>query len=169
MKREILIIIGLAAVAVAIGLFIFLRGRDTSPTVSPNLASAEQSVAVVPFTKITQGEKSTVTRRVNYLITSTDELQKLWKMVDATIPPPAIDFEKQAVLAIFAGNESTSSIAIAKIEDTDTRLVSIAVTKPDSACVSKLAAPSPYEIVVVPATTLPLAHADLATTVSCPN
>lgn len=169
MKREFLIITGLMLVAVAIGIFIFLRGQNTAPEVSPNLASAEQSASVVPFTKITRGEKSTVTRRVNYLITSAEELQRLWKMVDATPPPPTVDFKTHAVLAIFAGNESTSSIAIAKIEDTDTRLVSITIAKPDDACAKSQSADSPYEIVSVPLTTLPLAHADLTTTVSCPN
>lgn len=162
--QHVLLIVGLALVIIALGVFAFLNQRDTSPGVSQNLASAQSSI--VPVTKITQGQKSIVTRRVNYLITSAEELTKLWKMVDATPPPPAIDFKKQAVLAIFAGSEPRASIAVSKVEDADKRVVSITLTKH---CESSQALASSYEIVAVPATGLPLTHQDIATPASCPN
>ncbi|MCR4333928.1 MAG: hypothetical protein NUV60_02885 [Patescibacteria group bacterium] len=168
MQRDTHIIIGLALVALAIGVFFLARFRTASDTPSA-VANIQPSAVIVPFTKIVSGEKSTVTERVNYLITSSDELTKLWKMVDATGTPPTVDFNTQNVIAVFAGKESTSSIAVAKIEDTNARVVSVTLTKPDGACATELTAPAPYEIVVVAVTTLPLAHEDLAATAGCPN
>jgi hypothetical protein len=169
MKRETLIIIGVVLVALIIGVVVFFSGRGSVPTnTSSVVASTQPSAVIVPFTEITSGSKSTVATRVNYVITSTDELNKLWKMIDATGTPPAIDFKTRAVIAVFAGKESTSSIAVAKIEDTDARMVSITIAKPDSTC-TKQSSASPYEIVAVPITSLPLAHKDISTTVNCSN
>jgi hypothetical protein len=170
MKRDTLIIIGVALAAIAIGVVIFLSGRGNIPNTSSAVANSQPSAAVaVPFTEITRGSKSTVTTRVNYFITSTDELNKLWKMIDATGTPPVIDFNTHTVLAVFAGKESTSSITVAKIEDTSTRMVSVAIAKPDSACAKKPPAISVYEIVAVPTTSLPLTHQDISTTATCPQ
>jgi len=69
------------------------------------------------------------------------------------------------VIVVFAGNESSSSIAIAKIEDTTARTVSIAITKPD--CAKPPSVASPYEIVAVSATSLPLAHQDIEQKSDC--
>jgi hypothetical protein len=170
MKRDTLIIIGIALVALVIGVVVFLSGHGGVPDTSSAVANTQPSAAVsVPFTEITRGSKSTVTTRVNYFITSADQLSKLWKMIDATGTPPVIDFNTHAVLAVFAGKESTSSITVAKIEDTSTRMVSVAIAKPDSACAKKPLATSVYEIVAVPTTSLPLAHQDISTTATCPQ
>jgi hypothetical protein len=96
-------------------------------------------------------------------------LSELWKTIGAKGTPPAVDFTKQTVLAVFAGTASTSSIEIAKIEDTNARMVSIALTKPDSTCPQKGVTASPYEIVTMPTTLLSLAHEDVLTTASCKN
>lgn len=169
MKRETLIIIGVVLVALIIGVMVFFSGRGSVSTdTSSVVANTQPSAVIVPFTEITSGSKSTVATRVNYVITSTDELNKLWKMIDATGTPPAIDFKTHAVLAVFAGKESTSLIIVAKIEDTNARMVSVAITKPDGACAPKQSAMAPYDIVAVPVTSLPLAHEDISTTVPCP-
>ncbi len=123
--------------------------------------------ATVPFTKLTAGRQSVIPKRVNYVITSPIQLNELWQVVNAPGTPPAVDFETQAVLAVFAGNESSSSIAIAKIEDSNARMVSIAITKPD--CTEPPSVASPYEIVAVSATSLPLKHSDIPITISCPR
>lgn len=169
--KDTSIIIGMAAVAVVIGVVIFLNGGGSSIANTGQSAEAniQPSAIVVPFTELAHGTNSTVTKRTNYLVTSTDEFKKLWKMVDATGTPPAVDFSTQNVIAVFAGKESTSSIAIAKIEDTNARMVSISITKPDSICSVRPSVVSPYEIVIVLATSLPLAHADLSTIASCPK
>jgi hypothetical protein len=156
MRRDTLTIGGVALISVAIGVVVFLSGAVTN----------RSSVVTVPFTTLIQGRQSAVARRVNYFITSSAQLSEIWKVVNASGTPPKVDFKKQAVIAVFAGNESSSSIAVAKIEDTNARMVSIAIAKPD--CTANADA-SPYEIVAVPTTSLPLAHTDIPTTVDCPK
>lgn len=165
--RDKIIIIGIAVLAIVVGVLIFLSGGAKTPDVSPAVASNQTSAVAVPFTKLAVGAKSDVAVRVNYLITSSSELSKLWTMIDAKGNPPAVDFSKQVVLAVFAGKESTSSIAIAKIEDTEARTVSISITRPEGTCAEKAVVTSPYEIAVVPISTLPMTHEDELTTTKC--
>lgn len=167
--RDTLIIISLAAVAAVVGSFLFFRGNVPSPS-SSTAPSAQSSVVAVSFTPLVHGSRSTVTKRVNYFITSADELHTLWKMVDATSTPPTIDFNKDAVIAVFAGQQPTAGYAISvlKVVDSSARLVSITLAKPDGTCITGQALTTPYEIVAVPTTALPLAHEDISTTVSCP-
>lgn len=169
--RDKTIIIGVAVLAIVIGVLIFLSGSGAttnSDLITPEPNNPDTAVAV-SFTKLAQGAKSSIAIRANYIITSSSELGELWTMIDAKGNPPEVDFSKQAVLAVFAGEEPTSSIAIAKIEDTNARLVSITLTKPEGACATKASATSPYELAVVSATSLPLTHADILTTTKCQN
>ena len=164
--QEKLIIIG-TALLIVIGIPVFFLTRNTpSPIV---ITDVPPVVVAVPFTKLTQGTQSVVARRVNYVLTSSTELSELWRTIDAPGKPPRVDFKKNAVLAVFAGNESGTSISVAKIEDTNTRMVSIAIAKPNGPCELVQPAASPYEIVTVPTTSLHLTHEDISTTVSCPK
>lgn len=162
MKREHLIFIGVALVMFIFLIIIVLVGRRASPIV---ITDIQPATVVVPFTKLAQGRQSVVAKRVNYVLTSPAQLNELWTTIDAIGTPPKVDFKTHAVIAVFAGNESSSSIAIAKIEDTNARMVSIAIAKPD--CTEPPAQASPYEIVAVSATSLPLAHTDIPTTSQC--
>ena len=167
--RDTLIIIGLAIIAVGIGTFLFLRGNLSSASLSAT-ATDNTPATIVPFTKIARGNTSTVTKRVNYLISSADGLDKLWKMINATSTPPAVDFNKDAVIAVFAGEKPTTgyTIAVSKIEDSGERLVSITIANPDGNCVTGQTLTTPYELIRVPATSLPLAHTNISATASCP-
>jgi hypothetical protein len=131
-------------------------------TVYGNTISSSSSAAIsVPFTRITQGTQSNISERTNYLITSSDELTKLWKMVGAKGDPPKIDFTKDCIAAIFAGT-------VSRVEDTNVRTVMVTLGTPDGRCLSKNATTTPYEIVTVPITSLPLAHKDISLTNVCP-
>lgn len=167
MRKETRIIIG-AVLLFGIGLPVFLFSSDglSSPIV---ITDANPAAAIVPFTKLTQGEQSVVKKRVNYVLTSPTQLSELWKTVNATGQPPEIDFKTHAVIAVFAGQEPISAIAVEKIEDSDTRMVSIMLTKPAGACAEIRSTASPYEIVAMSTTSLPLAHEDISTTVNCPE
>ena len=163
--REKLIIGTALLVGVGIATFFLIRNAP-----SPIIITDVRPVTItVPFTKLTQGKQSVIARRVNYVLKSPAELSELWKVIKAAGKPPKINFNTHAVIAVFAGNEASVAIAVAKIEDTNTRMVSIAITKPSGACAQKQLMASPYEIVVVPATSLPLAHEDVPVTVSCPK
>lgn len=170
-----MLIIGIAAlVAIGIGVGVVIFDNDVFKDIPSSVSSSsgtngQLSAVIVPFTEIARGSSSAIPTRVNYHLTSPDQLHDLWQTIGAVGTPPAVDFKTRAVLAIFAGKEPSSAIAIAKIEDTDTRLVSIVVAKPDTACAKEGVTASPYEIVTVPATTLPLTHKDILATTSCSN
>lgn len=171
--RNTLITIGLVLLAAVVGIFIYLsgRGQDLQKESLPAVATAQVPATVVSFTKLAHGTHSTITTRVNYSITSTDQLGKLWKMIDATSTPPVVDFKIQTVVAVFAGQKSTAgySIAVSKIEDSESRMVSVTLASPEGACSAKKSATAPYEIIVVPSTALSFAHEDISTTTACPK
>lgn len=163
MKQERLIIIGVALAALCIGTYLFLSG-DFS-----DVSNTQPTAIAVPFTPLLRGTHSNVTSRVNYFITSPDELNELWKMINATSTPPKVDFEKDAVIAVFAGQQPSAGYAIqvSKVVDSSARLVSIIIAKPDDGCMKGQSLTTPYELVTIPTTSLPLAHEDLSTTAEC--
>lgn len=163
--------IGVALIAVAIGVAVFISDKGNLQSTSSFVADNQSSAVIVPFTKLVQGTQSTIEKRVNYFITSTTQLSELWKMIDAAGTPPKVDFKKDAVIAVFAGRQPTTGYAIevSKVLDSSSRMVSITLAKPDGACAPTQSSSSPYEIVAVPVTSLPLAHQDIVTSVNCPK
>ena len=173
MREETLIIAGAALVVVVLGGagLLSVRSSDTTPTVvAPVITDSQPLVAEVPFTTLVQGTTSSVAKRINYRATSASQLKELWKMISATSTPPAINFATQEVIGVFAGKQPTTgfAIAVSKIEDAAARVVSITIARPDGTCTKKQLATAPYEIIAVPATTLPLTHEDMSTTTGCP-
>ena len=169
--RHILAGSGTMVALAVIGAFLIVYGRLGTAVPQPAAGSVAQpvSMAEVPFTEITHGMKSDVTERTNYLITSSDELKSLWKLINATGTPPKIDFNKNAVIAVFAGQQPTTgySIAVAKIEDAGARIVSVTIAQPGNNCMAGQMLTAPYDVVAVPATVLPFAHQDILTTENC--
>jgi len=155
-----------------LGAFLIVYGRSgaTAPQPAAGVVAQVVPVAAVPFTEVAHGLKSEVMERNNYVITSSGELASLWKLIDATGTPPEIDFKKNAVIAIFAGEQPTTgyAISVAKVEDAGARIVSITLTMPDRNCATGQSLTTPYDIVAVPATSLPFAHKDIPTTKGCP-
>jgi len=160
--RDVRILCGLAAAAVAVGVFIFSASGGF-------LLSSQPAAATVPFAELAHGARSLVSTRVNYLITSADQLTALWKLVETTQKEPAIDFTKNTVVAVFAGQRPTTgyAIAIANIVDGLQRLVSVKVSVPDTTCIEAQMVTAPYQIVSLPATTLSFTHEDTIATTSC--
>lgn len=188
MRQDTLIIGGIAFAAIAIGavFFFYNRSAGLDPNLSYTLTEEmkkakhyyvspvidDQSAVTVSFTPLAHGLHSTVTARVNYLVTSMEQLSKLWKMIDATSTPPKVDFNKDAVIAVFAGKQPTAGyiISVARILDSDTRMLAVEITFYDPRYCRLLAkeTTTPYQIIIVPATSLPLAHEDVWTRSSCP-
>ena len=171
MRREILIIIGVAIIAVGIGALIFLFGGGDALNTRIATPDTNNSVSavVVPFTEIRRGPQSTIEKRVNYFITSHNQFGELWKIINATGTPPTIDFKTHSVVAVFAGEVPTSGydIAVVKVEDADKRVVNIELIKPDESCVLAQSLTTPYQVIELPKTSLPFTHADTWTTKSC--
>lgn len=134
---------------------------------------SDLAAVTVPFTEIARGSQSGITEEVNYQITSTDDLKKLWKMVGSKDPLPSVNFNQSDVLAVFAGKTTVTDarIAITSIQDTDKRAVSIRVPAPcprPSNSNAKVKETTPYQIVVVAKTALPMTHTTLSTFGTCP-
>ena len=168
MNRDKFVVVGVAIVAIGIGTYLFSSGNLSSASLS---SDTQIAASAVPFKPLVRGSNSKVATRVNYFITSPDQLSELWKMINASSTPPTVDFNKEAVIAVFAGQQPTTgyAISVSKVMDSSARLVSITIAKPDDSCLTGQALTTPYEVVVVPTTTLPLAHEDLTATVTCPN
>lgn len=167
------VIIGVALLVVAAGAGIFLFSRRITPEMETSYPSETPSptATVVPFTELARGAQSTVGKRVNYIITSPEQFRDLWGLVGAKGRPPAIDFSRSAVAAVFAGEKPTEGygIAISRVEDASARKIIVTLSQPDSGCVLKKAATTPYQIVELPNTPLQFTHEDISTTTGCPK
>lgn len=164
--KDALLVSALVVLALAVGAGAYWY--NAAVTTPAQQAPASQ-LAPVSFTTLAEGTQSKEMRRANYRITSSAELTRLWRMISTDTSIPAIDFEKNEVIAVFAGQEPTLgySIAISKIEDGSVRNVAISISKPGASCLAGQAITSPYQIIAVPKTSLPYAHTDTVSTMSC--
>lgn len=167
------IIVGVALLVVVVGAGVFFFSRRTTPEMETSYPSETPSptATVVPFTELARGTQSTVGGRVNYIVTSPDQLRELWELIGAKNRMPDIDFSKSAVAAVFAGERPTGGygIAVSRVEDADARKVTVTLTQPKSGCVLTQAVTMPYQVVEFPSTTLQLTHEDISTTTNCPK
>lgn len=154
----------LLATAIGVGVFLYGEAHPGALDVPSTTLGTR-----VSFTELAHGTHSSVAMRKNYLITSTDQLRELWKLVGASGPLPTIDFTMHSVIAVFAGEEPMAgySIVVARITDGTTRDVVIELTTPGVSCLSAESVTTPYHIVKVPLTTLSYTHQDTATTTGC--
>jgi hypothetical protein len=172
MTRNHIIVGGAVIVAIIIGALAFLySSRNVSNALPSTVTENNPMPIAVPFTELAHGTQSTVSTRINYLITTTEGLQKLWKMIDAKGSPPTVDFSKNAVAAVFAGEKPTAgyAITVSHIEDTTVRMVTVMLSEPDGNCPEKKSIIAPYELVMLSTTTLSVTHQDIVATTSCPQ
>jgi hypothetical protein len=126
------------------------------------------------FTVLGQGQNAnSIDQRVNYRITNADELTAIWELVYGTggASVPIVDFGRQEVLALFDGSHSTGGygIALTKIEDMDgTRMITITHTEPGERCITTTSITSPFVLVAVKKSSLPLSHTENTETTECP-
>ena len=169
--RNAFIVCGVIVVSVAIGGLVFVYGGENFSGALPSEAINNNPITAVavPFTELASGTQSNISTRKNYLITSASELQKLWGMIDVEGNPPAVDFTKNTVAAIFAGTEPTTgyAIAVSKVEDTNVRTVTVTLTKPGNSCVEGQLVTAPYVLIELSKTSLRFTHEDQVATNEC--
>lgn len=164
------IIIGFSLVALVVGAYLVLHGRGAFPNTDSAMSSNRSSAAVmVPFTPLAKGTYTNISTRTNYLITSKVQLEELWKLVTATSTPPAVDFSRNYVAAVFAGDEPTSGygVTVARVQDAHERMVTVVLTSPGSGCAITKSPTRPYQIVELPRSSLPVTHQYEMATTSC--
>ncbi len=164
MQKQTISAVGVAVIAIAIGVYLFYSGEYP-----PSSATNQQSAVIVPFTALADGARSKVSSRVNYLITTQEELAELWEFLEEPPPVPKVDFNKKVVAAVFAGEAPTAGydIAVAEVRDNGERTVKVELTKPDESCLLAQSLIAPYQVVELPKTSLPFTHADVWTTKPC--
>lgn len=67
-----------------------------------------------------RGTRCGVKVATSLVISSQEDWEKLWKKIPSESPPPAIDFEKNSVVAVFSGEKPTAgySVEIKKVKET---------------------------------------------------
>jgi hypothetical protein len=176
--RDTIVILSICAAAIIIGASMYFYGPerfrsiyDTQPAAP--LSIPTEHVGPVEFVVIDEGDRAVnISDRKNYLVNGEEELQRLWTMVyGASAPPkPALDFMQHDVIAVFMGEAPSGghAITISGIEDTaDARIVRIMLTAPGEGCMTSQAITSPYQLVRVPISSLPLTKEYAETTADC--
>ena len=180
--RNTLILIGvlLAVVAIAAGLYFYTPGQflDTTSNMQPAAPAADASntpvqTNTVSFRVLDTGTHATgVSDRKNYAAYAQEDFTKIWQMAHGTdgVALPKIDFSKEYVIAVFAGQKSTggNSIAVTSVTDAGTaRTVAVTLTQPGTGCTATESLTSPYQIIAVPLSTASLAHTDTEVSTPC--
>ena len=171
MQRDAVILTSAIAVAIGVGVFIFFSNGGNLASVFSAVTDNNSRAGIVPFTEIARGSQSAIERRVNYIITSPDQFNELWGIINASGMPPKVDFKTHAVIAVFAGQEPVAGyeIAVNKVEDNGERMVSITLARPGDGCAVAQVKTAPYQLITLPTTSLPLAHEDRVIEMNCPS
>ena len=82
------------------------------------LVSCQAVLALLPFVSIGQGTASGVIDRREVVVQSEQQWQKLWNEHAPGAPPPPIDFTKELVVGVFAGQLPTAGyrVEIVRVE-----------------------------------------------------
>jgi hypothetical protein len=175
--RDLLLILGMAAIAIALGVVLFLFGPSsfTSDFRNALIPGGGNTLATVKYTEIDHDTNAPSTvARTNYRITNNDDLGTVWAMIYSSQSGapnlPQVDFSKYEVLALFDGSHSTSGydIKIDAIQDQNAnRNVRIIHVAPGTGCKIVSRPDNPFILVQVPKTPFTLSHLDIMNTTSC--
>src|SRR5437867_13040350 len=76
------------------------------------LVSCQTVLALLPFVSIGQGTASGVIDRREVVVQSDQQWQKLWNEHAPGAPPTPIDFTKELVVAVYAGQRPTAGYRV---------------------------------------------------------
>jgi hypothetical protein len=117
------------------------------------LAGAAQSVVSVPFRTIARGADSKIGTRHELVVRTAGSWHLIWYKHHGPSETPAIDFRREMILAIFAGNRAmrTSSIEIVSVtREADSLVIRYRVRRDRTAAAPPIAT-APFHIIAVPA------------------
>ena len=167
--RDAVIIFIAIILAMAIGGYLFFNG---GPTFNPDTSSIP-GVPDAPFTVIAEGQNAGgVERRVNYRIMTDEELVALWSLVYGQSGPavPVVNFSRDEVIAVFNGSHSSGGhrVQVVDVSDADgKRTLRILRESPGEGCAVTEAITSPFQIVKVSKTTLPIERVEEERIIEC--
>lgn len=170
--RDAGIIAVIIIAAVSVGGLLYIFGGSAF---HPNpIATAPKAQTNGEFSILAQGTSAAaVDQRANYRITDETQLAALWQMVYGTggSAEPSVDFSRQEVLAVFDGSHSAAGydIRVNSVKDRDgQRVIDITHIEPGTSCSPSGGATSPFEIIQVEKTALPLTHEEHREMTECP-
>lgn len=176
--RDILIVLSVCVAAVAVGAGLYFFGPPVfreMPAEGMEQMQAQSGEAFplsedTAFRPLAAGTAANVEVQKNYAAYDADGLAEVWALSGSAESIPALDFEKEYVIGVFAGQKPSGghSIAVSGIRDTNgSRVVSIVLTEPGAGCVSTQALTSPYQIIAVPYSDSPLTREYATVQQSC--
>lgn len=160
----------IAILVLVAGVAVYTSRGITSPNGTVALGNRSGNGSDVPFTKLASGINANVHAQANYVIDSQEKLNSLWNLLPGAGPMPTIDFEKNIVVALFAGEQPTTGydLSVSGIEDSaSARTVHVVLNKPAPSCLTGQIITQPYLVLEVSKTDLPLAHTDTETVTDC--
>jgi len=117
---------------------------------------SQAPVATVPMRTILKAPISQVDQARQMVVRTAEEWQKLWlghSLPIAQTQPPAVDFSKEMVVAVFMGSRPTTGFAVditgARV-DGETLVVTYRETRPQPGMVQGQVVTSPCHMVAVP-------------------
>ena len=109
--------------------------------------------AGLPFETVAQGAHSRLTDALDVVVRTADEWTALWARHAGPGPPPAVDFARQLVVAVFAGRRPTSGYRIeitgVQVVDQEIRVVS-QERAPLAGALSLPVVTTPFHVIRIP-------------------
>ncbi len=170
--KDTLILTAIAIVGIAIAVAFLWFGSGQQHVSAPATSTSSMVAFKSPPRILAQGVVAPVDIRVNYLIKNDSELKQLWTLIygAAVSTIPSVNFSKYDVAAVFAGTQSTTgySISVFGMKKTPKKEIAIiTITHPGPSCVVEKKHTSPYVVVLLPSSSLPLSHIDITKTNFC--
>ena len=109
--------------------------------------------AAMPMTTVAEGQNSGITEPKQAIVRTAAEWNALWKSHAGSQMPPAIDFKKEMVLAVFLGERPTGGFRVQIVDaqrDGNALVVRYAERRPGADSIVTQALTSPFYIVRVP-------------------
>jgi predicted metal-dependent enzyme (double-stranded beta helix superfamily) len=169
MRDAIVIFVGII-LAMLVGSYLFFNGvPSASPPVGPSIAPGENRAYAV----LAEGQDAgSVARRTNFLLKTEEEFVELWTMIYSTGGParPYVDFSRYEVIGVFDGTHSSGGyrVEVTDVAEKDgARVVSIARHEPGDECAVTEAVTSPFQIIRVEKSPLPITKKEDTITDEC--
>lgn len=158
--RDAIIIALMCIAAVGVGAWLYLDGEQST------------SRGNIPVTVVHSASfAGEITERKNYRITTAEEFEQLWRMVYPVEGPrmPTVDFALYEVLGVFDGTHASGgySVQVLSVQEDNARRITIVHTAPDDSCITTAAIESPFVLIMLPRSDLPIVREDIYKVRSC--
>lgn len=161
MSRDAGIILGILVLAILVGGILYMGSTPPVP------AGREVSFSVLSA----GAAAANMTEQKNFRATDAAQLAEVWALAHGEgAKPPAVNFEKEEVLAVFDGERPSGGYGVSVervVDNGSVREVSILHAAPGPSCATSEAVTSPFQIVRVKKSDNQIQRRDTGATVAC--